>query len=306
MKFAITGGAGFIGSHLVKYLLNKGHDISVIDNLARGKMDNLKGVENDIDFFKIDITNYSEMKNALKQIDGVFHEAALTSVPESFTKTDEYRRVNIGGSENVFKLSREFGFKVVFASSASVYGNTTIIPIEENFKRKPINPYGITKLEAEYLAEKYSKIESQIIGLRYFNVYGTGQTQDYAGVITKFLESLSKGKPPIIFGDGSQVRDFISVYDVCRANLLSMKSNVKYGFFNIGTGITTSIKNLTNLMIRLSGNSLMPVYENLPKGDIQLSQSNILLSKNHFSWEPKIRLEEGLRELIINTEISHD
>ena len=298
MKFAVTGGAGFIGSHLVKYLLKKGHDISVIDNLTRGKMENLKDIEKDIDFFKIDITNYSEMKNILKQIDGVFHEAALTSVPESFTKTDEYRRVNIGGSENIFKLSREFGFKVVFASSASVYGNTTTIPIEENFKRKPINPYGITKLEAEHLAEKYSKIESQIIGLRYFNVYGKGQTQDYAGVITKFLKSLSKGKPPIIFGDGSQVRDFISVYDVCRANLLSMKSNVKSGFFNIGTGITTSIKNLADLMIRLSDNSLKSEYKNLPKGDIQLSQANIFLSKNYFSWEPKISLEEGLRELI--------
>ncbi len=298
MKFAVTGGAGFIGSHLVKYLLKNDHDISVIDNLTRGKMENLKGVEKDIDFFKIDITNYSELKNILKQIDGVFHEAALTSVPESFTKTDEYRRVNIDGSENIFKLSREFGFKVVFASSASVYGNTIIIPIEENFKRKPINPYGITKLDAEYLAEKYSKIESQIIGLRYFNVYGKGQTQDYAGVITKFLKSLSKGKPPIIFGDGSQVRDFISVYDVCRANLLSMKSNVKSGFFNIGTGITTSIKNLADLMIRLSDNSLKPEYKNLPKGDIQLSQANIFLSKNCFSWEPKISLEEGLRELI--------
>ena len=297
MKLVVTGGAGFIGSHLVKYLIKEGHNISVIDNLYRGKMENLKDVEKKIDFFKSDIMNYEKMRDILKQTDGVFHEAALTSVPESFIKIEKYRSVNIGGTENIFKLAKEFGFKVVFASSASVYGNTTTIPITENFKRKPINPYGITKLEAEYLAEKYSKSGTQIIGLRYFNVYGKRQTPDYAAVITKFLENTIIGKPPIIFGDGSQVRDFISIDDVCRANLSAMKSDVKNGFFNIGTGIATSIKNLADLMIRLSGKSLNPEYDNLPDGDIKLSQADILLAKKFLSWEPKITLEEGLRNL---------
>jgi len=208
MKLVVTGGAGFIGSHLVKYLVKKGHEISVIDNLSGGQMKNLKDVQKDIDFFKIDITNYSDLRKATRKTEGIFHQAALTSVTESYIKKEEYKCVNIHGTENIFKLAKEFGFKVVHASSASVYGNSSTIPITEEHNRKPINPYGSTKLEAEYLAEKYSKDGTQVIGLRYFNVYGKRQNPNYAGVITKFLENITIEKSPIIFGDGSQVRDF--------------------------------------------------------------------------------------------------
>ncbi len=297
MKLVVTGGAGFIGSHLVKFLSQKGHDVSVIDNLYRGKLENLKSVEKEINFFKNDITDYSEIKNILKNADGVFHQAALTSVPESYIKKEEYQSVNIHGTENILKLAQEFGIKVVYASSASVYGNTITIPITEEHNRKPINPYGSTKLEAEYLAEKYSKSGTQVIGLRYFNVFGKGQNPDYAGVINKFQENIMTEKSPVIFGDGSQVRDFISVEDVCHANLAAMKSNEKKGFFNIGTGIVTSIKNLAELMIKLSGKSLKPEYSNLPEGDIKLSQADIRLAANKLSWRPKITLEDGLKKL---------
>jgi len=300
MKLIVTGGAGFIGSHLVKYLVKEGHDISVIDNLSRGKLENLEEIEKEINFYKLDITNLEDIRNILKQTEGVFHEAALTSVPESFTKVDEYNRVNIDGTMNIFKLGKEFGFKIVYASSSSVYGNTTKIPISEDFERKPINPYGITKLEDEYLSEKFSRLGTQIIGLRYFNVYGKGQTPSYAGVITKFLENIKNEKPPIIFGDGSQLRDFIFIDDVCSANLSAMKSDVKTGFFNIGTGIATSIKNLADLIIRLSGKSLKPVYDKLPDGDVKLSQADISLAKKFFSWDPKITLEEGLSKFFNN------
>lgn len=300
MKLTVTGGAGFIGSHLVKYLVKEGHDITVIDNLSRGKMENFEEIKKEINFYKLDITNLEDIRNVLKQTDGVFHEAALTSVPESFTKVEEYNRVNIDGTENIFKLAKEFGFKVVYASSSSVYGNTTRIPISEDFERKPINPYGITKLEDEYLSEKFSKLGTQIIGLRYFNVYGKGQTPSYAGVITKFLENIRNDKPPIIFGNGLQVRDFIFIDDVCSANLSAMTNDVKTGFFNIGTGIVTSIKNLADLMIRLSGKSLKPVYNKLPDGDVKLSQADISLVKKAFSWEPKITLEEGLSKFFNN------
>jgi len=296
MKLVVTGGAGFIGSHLVKFLSRKGHDVSVIDNLTRGKIENLKSIEKEINFFKSDITDYAEIKNILKNADGVFHEAALTSVSESYIKKEEYQGVNIHGTENIFKLAKEFGIKVVYASSASVYGNSITIPITEEHNRKPINPYGSTKLEAEYLAEKYSKSGTQVIGLRYFNVYGKGQNPNYAGVITKFQENIMTEKSPIIFGDGSQVRDFISVDDVCHANLAAMKSNEKNGFFNIGTGTVTSIKNLAELMIRLSGKSLKPEYSNLPEGDIKLSQADIHLAENNLSWKPKVTLEDGLSE----------
>ncbi len=297
MKLVVTGGAGFIGSHLVKFLSQKGHDVSVIDNLIKGKLENLKSVEKEINFFKNDITDYAEIKNILKNADGVFHEAALTSVPESFSKITEYRHVNIHGTENILKLAQEFGIKIVYASSASVYGNTITIPITEEHNRKPINPYGSTKLEAEYLAEKYSKSGTQVIGLRYFNVYGKGQNPDYAGVITKFQENIMTEKSPIIFGDGSQLRDFISVDDVCQANLAAMKSNEKNGFFNIGTGMVTSIKNLAELMIRLSSKSRKTEFNSLPKGDIKLNKADIHLAVNKLSWKPKITLEEGLSEL---------
>jgi len=141
---------------------------------------------------------------------------------------------------------------------------------------------------------------TQIIGLRYFNVYGKGQTSSYAGVITKFLENIKNDKPPVIFGDGSQVRDFIFIDDVCSANLSAMTSDVKTGFFNIGTGIITSIKNLADLMIRLSGKSLKPVYNKLPDGDVKLSQADISLVKKTFPWKPKTTLEEGLSKFFDN------
>ena len=252
MKFVVTGGAGFIGSYLVKYLVECGHTVSVIDNFFRGKNENLDEVKNKITIFDTDILNFEEIKNIVKDSDGIFHQAALTSVSESYTHKDKYFKVNVEGTENIFKLGKEFGMKIVYASSSSVYGDTKKIPIQENFERNPINPYGVTKLEDEILAEKFSKEGVKIIGLRYFNIFGRGQTVDYAGVITKFFERLSENKPPIIFGDGSQVRDFISVEDVSKANLMAMKSSINDGFINVGTGIPTSIKDLADIMIRLS------------------------------------------------------
>ncbi len=297
MNFAVTGGAGFIGSHIVKYLISQGNSVTVIDNLLRGKMENLEDVKDKIEFLKMSILNFDELRNALKNTDGVFHQAALTSVPESFTKEDEYRRVNIDGTENIFKIAKEFDIKVVYASSSSVYGNPKKIPIFEDFERKPINPYGVTKIEDEFLAEKYNKSGVKIIGLRYFNVYGKGQTLDYAGVITKFLENIMIDKPPIIFGDGSQIRDFIFVQDVAEANFVSMNSSVTHGFFNIGTGIRISISELANLMIKLSEKNLKPEFDVLPEGDVNESQADISLSKKLLSWKPETSLEDGLLTL---------
>ena len=147
MNFVVTGGAGFIGSHLVKYLVKQGHCVTVIDNLQTGKMENLQNIINEIEFLKIDILDHQKLKDAVKNADGVFHNAALTIVQESFYKLKEYHEVNVKGTENIFELAKEFGFKVVYASSSSVYGNPTKIPIKEDSERKPINPYGITKLE---------------------------------------------------------------------------------------------------------------------------------------------------------------
>jgi len=225
MRFAVTGGAGFVGSHLVKLLVEEGHEITVIDNLHKGKKENLTSVINKIKFQKMDIQDYESMRKILKNVDGVFHQAALTVVQDSFTRPEEYFDVNVHGTENIFKLANENKFKVVYASSSSVYGHKLETPIAEDAERNPINPYGKTKLETEHLVEKYSKLNAEIIGLRYFNVFGIGQTPDYAGVITKFLDRIRIGKAPIIFGNGLQIRDFIHVEDVAKANLLAMESN---------------------------------------------------------------------------------
>ena len=296
MKFVVTGGAGFIGSYIVKYLVDNGYQVVVIDNLFRGKQDNLAGYEDKIDFHSLDILNFEELRKLVKDSDGIFHQAALTSVPESFIQKDKYQNVNVNGTENIFKLGKEFGIKIVYASSSSVYGNPKSIPIKENASRNPINPYGRTKLEDEILAEQYSKLGVKIIGLRYFNVYGIGQTNDYAGVITKFYEAIKSNNPPIIFGDGTQVRDFISVDDVAKANLLSMQSNTNFALLNIGTGIATSINDLANLMIKLSGKSLVPIHSKLPEGDVKESQADVNLAKQLINWMFETNLEVGLKK----------
>ncbi|WP_100182768.1 NAD-dependent epimerase/dehydratase family protein [Candidatus Nitrosotenuis aquarius] len=295
MKFAVTGGAGFVGSYLVKRLIKENHDVIVIDNLYRGKLENLKEVFDKIQFQKIDIRDFDSMRNIIKNTDGVFHEAALTDVQESFTKQDEYVDVNVKGTENVFKIAREFGTKIIYASSSSVYGNPEKTPIAEDSKRTPINPYGNTKLEDEFLAEKYVENGVSIIGLRYFNIYGKGQTGSYAGVITKFINNLKEKRQPVIFGNGEQKRDFIFVEDVARANIAAMKSNVKNGFFNVGTGMVTSIKQLADQMIELSGLELEPKYEKPLVGDVFTSQADTTLTKKLLNWEYQTELSDGLK-----------
>jgi len=297
MKLGVTGGAGFIGSNIVKLLVKQNHDVTVIDNLYRGKLENLKEVEEKITFSKIDILEFDKLKNEMKNLDGIFHEAALTSVPESFTKTDEYHKVNVVGTENVFKLANQFNFKVIYASSSSIYGNPKSIPINETFERKPINPYGVTKLQDELLAEKYHNLGSQIIGLRYFNVYGKNQNLDYAGVITKFLDRLKSNQTPIIFGDGQQVRDFIFVGDVAKANLKAFESNVDFNFFNVGTGIGTTINELAHLMMKMYGFNDELKYDAIPDGDVKESLADLSLIKNKISWNPETNLENGLKTI---------
>ena len=296
MKFVITGGAGFIGSHIAKHLVEKNHDVVVVDNLSRGRLENLSKIKEQIEFKKMDILDFDSLKDVISNSDGIFHQAALTSVPESFLQKEKYYNVNVKGTENIFKLSKEFEKKVVYASSSSIYGNTTIIPIQENFERNPINPYGVTKLDDEKLAEKYHNLGVSIIGLRYFNVYGVGQTNDYAGVITKFINQINLNQSPIIFGDGSQTRDFISVEDVAKANLLSMESNTDFSFLNIGTGISTSIKTLAEVMIELSGKTLEISYDDLPLGDVKESLADTSLAKKLINWNYNTFLKNGLKK----------
>jgi UDP-glucose 4-epimerase len=297
VKFVVTGGAGFIGNNIVRQLLKQNHTPIVIDSLYRGNIENISSL--DVEFHKVDIRDFNQLRDILKNSDGVFHEAALTDVQESFTKQQEYIDVNVKGTENIFRIAKEFDLKVVYASSSSIYGNPKKIPIKENSERNPINPYGKTKLDDEFLAEKYSKDNVSIIGLRYFNVYGKGQTGSYAGVITKFIDKLKQEKSPIIFGSGTQLRDFIFVEDVALANIVAMQSNVESGFFNIGTGVTTSIQQLAKIIIKLSGLKLEIQYEKALDGDVQSSQAETSLTESILKWKYSVGLKEGLAKFFI-------
>jgi len=296
VKFLVTGGAGFIGNNIVRLLLKNGHNVNVLDNLQVGKKENISDIIDQIGFFQIDIRDKKSLEEIIKNYDGIFHEAALTAVPESFEKPQLYKDVNVDGTKNIFEIAERENIRVVYASSSSIYGDVNQIPIKENFEKKPINPYGQTKVDNEILAGKFNNLSA--IGLRYFNVYGIGQTGSYAGVITKFLEKIKEKKPLIVNGDGSQVRDFIHVIDIAKANVAAMENKIKKGFFNIGTSIPTSINDLAKIMISLSEQKLDIIHGTELKGDVKISQANMEFTKKIINWNHEIELKEGLKELI--------
>ena len=303
MKYLVTGGAGFIGSHITEYLVNRGDLVTVIDNLNTGKEKNLETVIDKIKFSKGDILDFELLKKITKDVDGVFHQAALASVQESFDKQEEYHNVNVTGTENVLKLAKQFGFKVVYASSSSVYGNPKTIPINEQDQKNPINPYAKTKLRDEELAIKYSKIGVNVIGLRYFNVFGIRQSKEYAGVIKLFLERARDKLPPKINGDGTQSRDFVHVSDVIKANIMAMDSNIKHDFFNVGTNSSISILELAKTVIHASGLNTQPIHGPPLPGDVQKALADIQLIKEKLQWTPTIKLEDWIKEIITSNRI---
>ena len=297
MKFVVTGAAGFIGSHITKYLVQNSHQVTALDNLVRGSIDNLAEVKNEIDFQNIDISNLDEVSSIIDKPDGIFHQAALASVPQSFKEPGKYHKVNVVGTENIFKIAKEQNAKVVFASSSSVYGDQTQFPIKEDAEKKPLNPYGQTKLDDEKLASKYAADGLHVIGLRYFNVFGIGQNPSYAGVIPQFIQKLQNHEPPIIEGDGNQIRSFTFIDDVVKANFLAFQSNVNHDFFNIATEHKTSINDLVQIMIKMSGLDLKPTYKETRKGDIKKSYADISKAKKLLGWNPKTDLETGLKKI---------
>ncbi len=300
MKYAVTGGAGFIGSHLVKNLVEHGNELIVIDNLNTGKKKNIEKFSEKIDFFEVDIRDFNAIEDILKNVDGVFHEAALASVQDSFRIPDEFFDVNVKGTENIFKIGKKLGIKVVYASSSSVYGTPISIPIKENDNKNPFNPYAKTKLEDDELAEKYAKNGLKVIGLRYFNVFGPGQSKEYAGVIKLFLERIQQGLPPLINGDGLQVRDFVYVDDVVNANMLAMESNVNGEFFNIGTNSVVSVLDLANMIIKFSGLKLKPIHRPPVPGDVKATQADITKAKMMLKWKPTTSIENWLKSTVLD------
>jgi UDP-glucose 4-epimerase len=298
MKYVVTGGAGFIGSHLTKILVDQGHKVTVIDNLHTGKKENLESMKEKIIFVKGDILDNKLLNETIMDVDGVFHQAALASVQDSFSKPDEYNEVNVNGTENILKLAKKNDFKIVYASSSSVYGNPESIPIKESDSKNPINPYAETKLRKEELAIKYSKMGVKVIGLRYFNVFGKGQSREYAGVLKLFLEKIRDGLAPKINGDGTQFRDFVYVEDVARANIMSMKSDVDHEFFNVGTNTSITILDLAKTIIKYSNLDIEPIFGPALKGDVMKTIADISLIKEKTGWEPKVVLEDWIKEIV--------
>ena len=298
MKYVVTGGAGFIGSHITKKLVERGDGVTVIDNMNTGKEENLELVRDKINFVKGDILDAALLEDVTKDTDGVFHQAALASVQDSFDEPDKYHNVNVNGTENILKLSKKYGFKVVYASSSSVYGNPIRIPIKESDEKNPINPYAETKLKKEELAIEYSKMGVRVIGLRYFNVFGKGQSKEYAGVLKLFLERIRDKLPPKINGDGTQFRDFVYVGDVVNANIMSMDSDITHEFFNVGTNTTITILDLAKNIIEYSGLNIEPIFGPALDGDVHKTKANIDLIKKKIGWTPSIMLIDWVKDII--------
>ena len=300
MKYVVTGGAGFIGSHLIEKLVKQGDVVTVLDNLNTGKIENLKSVSKKINFVQNDIRDFEVLRSLMENVDGVFHQAAMASVQDSFRIPEKFHDVNVNGTENIFKIAKEFGIKVVYASSSSVYGDTSILPTTESDEKRPINPYAKTKLEKDKLAEQYAKNGLKVIGLRYFNVFGPRQSKEYAGVIKLFLDRIQQGLPPLVNGDGLQIRDFVYVDDAVNANILSMESDIDFEFFNIGTGTTISILDLANMIIKFSGLKIKPIHRPALSGDVRATQADITKVKTMLKWRPTTSIQDWLKSAVLD------
>lgn len=293
MKLLVTGGAGFIGSHLVDRLIQDGHSVLIIDNLSTGKRQNINPKA---DFHKLDICDFEKIKPLFKNIDVVFHLAALPRTPFSIKEPVKTSKVNILGTISVFTAASQEGVKrVVFSSSSSVYGNQKMMPFREKMKPFPISPYALQKFTGEEFSKLFTDLyKLPVVSLRYFNVYGprTDFESTYGLVVGKFLKLNKDGKPLIIFGSGDQTRDFVYIDDVVEATILAGQSSKIKGreVINIGSGKPVSI----NYLAKLIGGRI----EHLPirSGDTLHTDANIALAKKLLGWQPRTSFEDGLEK----------
>jgi len=303
-KALVTGGAGFIGSHLVEALIKKKYEVKVIDNLFTGKKENLKEVINDIEFIKGDICNYKLLQKCTKDVDFIFHEAALRNVRASVEHPYEYNKVNIEGTLNLLNAAKENNVKrIIFASSSSVYGNTKIFPSEETHLPAPISPYALTKISGEYYMNLFHELyDLETISLRYFNVYGPRQDfkSQYAAVIAIFIYKLLNNQKPEIFGDGNQSRDFTYVQDVIDANIAAMeaKKNACGNAFNIAEGKSISINYILKRVNECLGKSVKAKYSATKPGDVQKTQADPKKAMELLKFKCKISFDEGIKRTI--------
>jgi UDP-glucose 4-epimerase len=304
-EILVTGGAGFIGSHIVDRLLAEGVKVRVLDDLSTGDKLNLAAHKNNssFQFIEGDIRNFGQVRDAVDSVDAVIHEAALVSVTISVENPLLSHGINLNGTVNLLKACVDAKVKrFVFASSCAVYGDTETLPNHEKLEPKPLSPYAAHKLGAEKYAKKFHKQHGlETVSLRYFNVYGPRQKYGpYSGVISVIVNRLLENKPPTIYGDGMQTRDFVNVKDVVEANMLALSKQKAVGeVFNISTGKAITINKLTETLQKIMGKtSLEPVYAEPRPGDIKHSYGDITKAKRKLKYKPRVHLEQGLKEFV--------
>ncbi len=301
-KAIVTGGAGFIGSHLSEELAQRDYSLTIIDDLSTGKRENLSAIikKPNVKFIKGSITNLSLLQKLFKDVDYVFHLAAMVSIPQSMKIPEQFNEVNVTGTLNVLIAARDNKVKkVVNASSCAIYGDAPGLPKKEDMPINPLSPYAVTKLAAEEYCKIFQKVYGlPSVSLRFFNIYGPRQNPDseYAAAIPKFIKIKSQGKTIEIYGDGKATRDYIYVKDAVRAFILAAESDAS-SVYNIGSGKSTTVNELAELINKLTGNNSPPVHVAPRPGDILHSLADASKART-FGYSPKYTLEEGIKEMV--------
>jgi UDP-glucose 4-epimerase len=301
MKYLITGGAGFIGSHIARALLQQGANVRILDNFSSGKRENLKGL--DVELIEGDLRNASHVTEAVRGVNIIFHEAAFVSVAESMEKPQECLDVNVTGASMLFEAARKANVqRVVIASSAAVYGDSDAYPLSEETPLRPLSPYAVSKRVDEMYAELFTnQFGLEVAALRYFNVYGPRQRPDsmYAAAAPIFIRRMLDNKPITVYGDGGQTRDLINVRDVVQANLLASQHPAAPGqIFNVCTGIETRLLDLLDILYEIFPNAPKHVHAEPRAGDIYRSIGTPKKIMNTLGFKPKVTLAEGLKEAV--------
>jgi UDP-glucose 4-epimerase len=304
-KVLVTGGAGFIGSNLAEELLKRGHFVRVLDDFSTGKRENLIFDKKypSLEVIEGDIRDLHTCQKAVEGMEYVFHQGALPSVQRSVEDPETSNAVNVGGTLNILVAARGKGVKrVIYASSSSIYGDTPTLPKQEEMPSNPLSPYALQK----YVGEHYCRLFYQLYGLetislRYFNIFGPKQDPNslYSAVIPKFIDALLQGRPPIIFGDGEQSRDFTYIENVVQANLLAMSAEHLHGeAINIACGKRISLNQLLNILKEILGSKISPLYQEPRIGDVKHSLADIRKGKEIIGYEPMVRIEIGLKKTV--------
>lgn len=301
--YLVTGGAGFIGSHICEALVKCGAQVRVLDNLMTGHRTNLAHLEGRIDFLEGDLRDYETVRRAAEGVGIIFHEAAIPSVPRSVAEPRLNHETNVDGMFNVLLAAREAGVRrVVYAASSSAYGETETLPKVESMLPSPLSPYAAAKLFGEYYCQVFTRVYGlETVALRYFNVFGPRQdpSSPYSGVISKFVTALLAGERPVIYGDGEQSRDFTYIDNVVAANLRAAEAPEASGqVINIGVGARVTLNQLLAELQRILGTDLEPHYEEARAGDVRHSLADITLAQYLLGYEPRISLAEGLRRTV--------